>query len=628
MTSKNSLIILDKSSQFDDFEKFLSSNRQIIAVDFETHQKLEEKKILHEFLDNYLKKNQREALYDYVLTKYNWYEDISMKKDFEINNINMLSLMSPLEFHEFLLSILLKFTAIQNLLKENNPNEIFVSESLSQYVSLIKTDITLNAIKSVSNIEKGFSTDKIEIRFNIFSKPLTFYLSKKTYSFLKKKFENLICNVNNLWFKQKSAKEVILLVEFNIAQYHELIKSLSKSKKQLVLLNRRRPAILGKNTIQILKSNNVKILNSEKFLNKQNTEFLSEKKRFVQNLNRLWEIEELFSLFSINDKTYWPLIKNRLKNIFEYRLDDYLQFIFQSKKFLSELNIKQIICLSESGETENILLQNIDNNIESILLQHSFLRYHNDVNNLQWRYEDQKMIHLKSKKFFVWGKNDLEYFSEKSLIKKENMLITGSPRHDDFFEPQKYFNKKTILITLSPISERSGLGDVNLVIKYNKILTDIVNKIKKINNSKIIIKLHPGENPHNIILLKCLNEIQDITVHQTKNSKDLVMNCDLLINISPELYDSSTIMLEGLILKKPVIQFILDNEFLNIQPLSSPIIQMNELNDLVEVTQKILENEKFKETIIKKIPLQTANYLSYQNSSSHKILELIEKTPN
>tara|TARA_Y100001936_G_C16093879_1_gene689561 strand:+ start:992 stop:2878 length:1887 start_codon:yes stop_codon:yes gene_type:complete len=628
LTSKNSLIILDKSSQFDDFEKFLSSNRQIIAVDFETHQKLEEKKILHEFLDNYLKKNQREALYDYVLTKYNWYEDISMKKDFEINNINMLSLMSPLEFHEFLLSILLKFTAIQNLLKENNPNEIFVSESLSQYVSLIKTDITLNAIKSVSNIEKGFSTDKIEIRFNIFSKPLTFYLSKKTYSFLKKKFENLICNVNNLWFKQKSAKEVILLVEFNIAQYHELIKSLSKSKKQLVLLNRRRPAILGKNTIQILKSNNVKILNSEKFLNKQNTEFLSEKKRFVQNLNRLWEIEELFSLFSINDKTYWPLIKNRLKNIFEYRLDDYLQFIFQSKKFLSELNIKQIICLSESGETENILLQNIDNNIESILLQHSFLRYHNDVNNLQWRYEDQKMIHLKSKKFFVWGKNDLEYFSEKSLIKKENMLITGSPRHDDFFEPQKYFNKKTILITLSPISERSGLGDVNLVIKYNKILTDIVNKIKKINNSKIIIKLHPGENPHNIILLKCLNEIQDITVHQTKNSKDLVMNCDLLINISPELYDSSTIMLEGLILKKPVIQFILDNEFLNIQPLSSPIIQMNELNDLVEVTQKILENEKFKETIIKKIPLQTANYLSYQNSSSHKILELIEKTPN
>ena len=628
MTNNNSLIILDKSFQFDDFEKLLFSNGKIVAVDFETHQKLEDKNIFHEFLDNYLQKNQREELYDYVLRKYNWHENITTINDFEFNNINILSLMSPLEFHEFLLSILIKFIAIKNLIKKNNPNEIFVSESLSQYVSLIKNDITINIIKSVLNVEKGFSTDKIEIRFNIFSKPLTFYLSKKTYSFLKKKFENLICNVNNLWFRQKSSKEIILLVEFNTTQYHELIKSLSKSKKQLVLLNRRRPAILGKNTIQILKSNNVKILNSENFLNTQNSEFISEKKRLGQNLSQLWEIEELFSLFSINGTTYWPLIKNRLKKIFEYRLDDYLQFIFQSKRFLSELNIKQIICLSESGETENILLQNIDNNIESILLQHSFLRYHNDVNNLQWRYEDQKMIDLKSKNFFVWGKNDLEYFSEKSLIKKENIFISGSPRHDNFFEPQNNFNEKTILITLSPISERSGLGDVNLVIKYNKILTDIVNKIKKINNSKIIVKLHPGENPHNTILLKSLNQIQDITIHQTKNSKDLVMNCDLLINISPELYDSSTIMLEGLILKKPVIHFILDDEFLNIEPLSSPIIQMNELNDLIEATEKILKNKKFKETIIKKIPFQIDNYLSYQNSSSHKILELIEKTPD
>ena len=102
----------------------------------------------------------------------------------------------------------------------------------------------------------------------------------------------------------------------------------------------------------------------------------------------------------------------------------------------------------------------------------------------------------------------------------------------------------------------------------------------------------------------------------------------VLNEISPELYDSSTIMLEGLILKKPVIHFILDDEFLNIQPLSSPILQMNELHDLIEVTEKILKNKKFKETIIKKIPFQIDNYLSYQNSSSHKILELIEKTPD
>ena len=105
MIIKNSLIILDKSTQFDDFEILSSNNVKVIAIDYETHQKLEKKNISHDLLDDYLEKNQREKLYDYVLTKYTWYDKLSRKKDFEYNNINILSLMSPLELHEFLLIV-------------------------------------------------------------------------------------------------------------------------------------------------------------------------------------------------------------------------------------------------------------------------------------------------------------------------------------------------------------------------------------------------------------------------------------------------------------------------------------------------------------------------------------------
>ena len=233
------------------------------------------------------------------------------------------------------------------------------------------------------------------------------------------------------------------------------------------------------------------------------------------------------------------------------------------------------------------------------------------------------MIDLKSKKFFVWGNNDLNYFSEKSLIKKEQIIISGSPRHDKFFKSKNSIISKNILITLSPISERSGLGDVNLVLKYNQFLTHIIQKLKKINDSKIIVKLHPGENPHNSILLEHLSKIPDIVVYQTKNSKDLIVDCEFLINISPELYDSSTIMLEALILQKPVIQLILDDESLNISPLHSPIIQIHELKNFDEIIQK-LQNEEFKKSFIQKIPIELNNYLSYQNSSSARILELID----
>ena len=624
MTTKRTLVILDKSIQLDDYESLLSDNNKIIVLDFETHKKLEKKNILHELLDDYLENNERQKLYDLTLSKYRWYDNLSKKINYEVDNINILSLMSPLEFHEFLLSILIKFSSIKNVLSKNNPDEIFISKKLYQNIKLYQNKIKINILDSNLNDEKGFLTDKIEIRFDIFSKPFTFYISKKTYSFLKTKFESFVCNMNNLWLNQKSNKEIILLVEFNINLYHELIKNLSKSKKQLVLLNRRRPAILSKKSIEVLKSNNVKILNSEKFFSLKNKKFVYEKKRLNENLNKLWESEELFSLFSIDNVSFWPLIKDRLKKIYDYRIDDYVKFIFQSKIFLTKLNIKKLICLGESGETENILLQNIDNNIETILLQHSFLRYHSGLKNLQWKYEDQRMIELKSKKIFVWGNNDFDYFSEQSSIKRERIIISGSPRHDNFFKKKHPSVSKNVLITLSPISERSGLGDVNLIIKYNQFLTDIINKLKKIKNLKIIIKLHPGENPHNTILLKHLNQINDITIYQTKNSKDLIVNCDFLINISPELYDSSTIMLEALILEKPVIQLILDNEFSNMTPLDSPIIQIHNLNDFNKIIEKILENKEFGEIVIDKIPSQLSNYLSYQNSSSLRILELID----
>ena len=135
MTTKRTLVILDKSIQLDDYESLLSDNNKIIVLDFETHKKLEKKNILHELLDDYLENNERQKLYDLTLSKYRWYDNLSKKINYEVDNINILSLMSPLEFHEFLLSILIKFSSIKNVLSKNNPDEIFISKKLYQNLS-------------------------------------------------------------------------------------------------------------------------------------------------------------------------------------------------------------------------------------------------------------------------------------------------------------------------------------------------------------------------------------------------------------------------------------------------------------------------------------------------------------
>ena len=628
MKAKKSLVILDSSIQFDEFKKFSMENTTFVAADYETHKKLVDSNTKHELLDNYLQKKERLELYDFVLSKYTWYENLSRKSDFEFNNISILSLMSPLEFHEFILTVLIKLFSIKNIISSKSPNEIFVSEKFLKYVKLVQDKNKIHTFDSNLNNEKSFLTNKIELRFNILSKPCTFYISKKNYSSLKKIYENFFCKINNLWLDKKTSKEIILLVEFNTSAYEEMIRTLSKSKKQVVVLNRRRSAIWNKNSIGILKSNNVKILDPEKFFDLHtDPEFALEHKRLNENLHELWKSKELFSIFSMKEISFWPLIKDRLKKIYDYRLDDYLKFIFQSRNFLTQLNIKKIICLGESGETENVLLQSVENDVDSILLQHSFLRYNPELKKLQWKYEDQNMLGLTCKKFFLWGNSDLNYFLENSKIQKDQLIISGSPRHDQFLQIKSSTNShtiKNILVTLSPISERSGLGDTNLIIKYNYFLEKIFKILNEFNDLKITVKLHPGENPHNSILIDFLKNQSNITVFQIKNPNELIKKSDLMINISPELYDSSTIMLEGLLLRKPVIQLSLDDELSKVEPLKSPIIQISEIEHFEQVISKIINDEIYRKEIIEQISNKLNDYLSFQGNSSAKFLEIIE----
>ncbi len=629
MKAKKSLVILDSSIQFDEFKKFPMENTTFVAADYETHKKLTDSNTKHELLDNYLQKKERLELYDFVLSKYTWYENLRRKSDFEFNNISILSLMSPLEFHEFILTVLIKLFSIKNIISRESPNEIFVSEKFLKYVKLVQDKNKIHTFDSNLNNEKSFLTNKIELRFNILSKPCTFYISKKNYSSLKKIYENFFCKINNLWLDKKTSKEIILLVEFNTSAYEEMIRTLSKSKKQVVVLNRRRSSIWNKNSIGILKSNNVKILDPEKFFDLHaDPEFALEHKRLNENLHELWKSKELFSIFSVKEISFWPLIKDRLKKIYDYRLDDYLKFIFQSRNFLTQLNIKKIICLGESGETENVLLQSVENDLDSILLQHAFLRYNPELKKLQWKYEDQNMLGLTCKKFFLWGNSDLNYFLENSKIQKDQLIISGSPRHDQFLQIKSSTNShttKNILITLSPISERSGLGDTNLIIKYNYFLEKILKILNEFNDLKITVKLHPGENPHNSILIDFLKNQSNITVFQIKNPNELIKKSDLMINISPELYDSSTIMLEGLLLRKPVIQLSLDDELSKVEPLKSPIIQIFEIEHFEQIISKIINDEIYRKEIIEQISNKLNDYLSFQGNSNAKFLEIIEK---
>jgi len=634
--SSKVLVLLDSTFQYSkaDIKK---DHAKIIAFDVPTHHNLSSLDISHSLSDDYLKRAEREELYDFVISMYNWYTNVPESKDLEFDGVNLLSLMSPLEFHEYFLSNLITFFSIKNIIEQEKPHEIFLTGRLSKFLDSFfdKKHITVlndpNLIYDKGGQDKGFTADQIELRFNVFSKPVSMYISKKTYSKLKNIYENTICSFFNLWFNPHKQEKGVLLLEFNPAVYNELLTNLNSTGKPIILLNRRRSAIWNKESLKILKKcTNCKILNDKKFLNSNDKSNLSElKKRYHLNLQNLWQNEKLFQrLFSKSGISFWHIVKKKMINLHYNRLDEYLEYLFTSKKALESLNLDSIVMLNETGETENAVLKINKSKISTFLLQHAFARFVPDFLDEQWRYEDQRMVSFQSDKFLIWGKTDFEFFS-KFGIREDKLIITGSPRHDSFsIEHGLSSSKKLILLTLTPITDRTGLADINLAIKYEKLLKKLLDFIKQSNNIDIIIKLHPGENWHNSSLVNFFQKnYHNIPVYQTRSPKGLIQSSDLVININNEIYDHSTIMLEAMVLQKPVLQISLDNQFQNSDYDSgNPILALSYEADWEKYIKKILFEKNFSEQMILNSNIHLKNFLSFQDNASKKVTNEIIKT--
>ena len=631
--SSNILVLLDSTFSYSKIT-IKGNNTKIFAFDLPTYHDLANRGISHSLSDDYLTKTEREELHDFVNSLYNWYDKTPESKNLEFDGINLLSIINPFEFHEYFLSNLITFFSIKKIIEQEKPHEIFVTERLSKFLDSFfdKKHITVlndpNLTYEKGGQGKGFTADQIELRFNVLSKPITMYVSKKTYSKVKNIYENIICSFFNLWFNPTKNEKGILLLEFNPAAYKELFMNLNKTNKPIILLNRRRSAIWNKESLKILKKyTNCKILNYKKLLNSKDKKDLSRLKiKYQQNLQNLWKNEEFFAnLFSKSGISFWHVVKRKMENLYYNRLDEYLEYLVITKKILESSTIGSIAMLNEVGETENTILKFNRLKIPTFLLQHAFLRYDPTTSEAQWKYDDQKLVSLKSDYFLVWGNSDFEFFS-KFGIPTSKLKITGSARHDSFFAYHRTsYDSKTVLLALSPLTDRFGWGDTNSAIKYEEQLTNIINIIKNMSGVKIIVKLHPGENWHNLSLLEFFKKnYRDIPVYQIRSSKNVIQSSDLTINVNPNSLDPSTIMLESMILNKPTMLFSLDEQFKNLEYDDGiPIVSLSYRANIEKYLKKILFDDEFQQSLLQKNKFYLKKFLANHGSASRKIAEII-----
>jgi len=605
------------------------NSAKIFAFNIESHEKLASKNISHEIADNYLDREERSKIFDYASKSYRWYEKCPQSTELEFNGVNLLGIMGPLEFHEFLIISLTKFFVIKKIIEIEKPQKIITTTNLEKFVKPHQQthNFTIQIYPGKEK-EIGFTADTIEIKLNLFSFPLSFNVSKSAYYRVKNLYENAICTLFNLWHKPQH-KKTILLLEFNPSNYRDLLYELSKLDRNIILFNLRRSAIWNLESIKILSKTNCKILNQRKLLDKKTEKnLLKLKDEYIKKLKNFWLKDEFFTKeFTFNGVSFWQCIREKLLLIYYNRLYEYLRLVAIIKKIFDSLDISCVLTLNEVGETENIVLK-LKNQIPSFLCVHSFTSYEPFLYKIRWKYDDPGIVPLKSDKILLWGDTEYEYYKQNH-VDPGKLIITGSPRHDSFFNNKKNVKSvknKVILLTLTPITNLSALGDTNLAIRYENLLKRIFHEIHKLENIDVIVKLHPGENKHNWDLYKQIKKIdKNIPIFHIKSIVQLIQSCDVLVNIIPEYsVDSSAVVLEGMILEKPVMQIILDdNVSIDLKDPERPILTVPYDSDLEQKLNLILFDNDFRVALLANSKRHLEKYLANHGNASKNIAKIL-----
>jgi len=274
------------------------------------------------------------------------------------------------------------------------------------------------------------------------------------------------------------------------------------------------------------------------------------------------------------------------------------------------------------GETEKTILNLNKNKINSILLEHGASDYLPEIS----RHDVTSGYRNFSDKIAVWSKYQKDYLINVRKIPEQRIFVTGSPRHDSFFDEiyQEKTSNKNILITIPAIPEMNFLSDTNSYIRLENLLKKLFSVIKNLKNVNLVVKLHPVQDANNAYIKKLIQKLDpNILIIQTGSIKKIISSCSLMINIHVELMPS-TVLLEGLILKKAIINVVMTDEILKFQYVKDDaVLSLSDKSDLTTPINELLYNEETSQKLIQNGQLHVKNFLANPGNASKSLAEVI-----
>jgi len=600
-------------------KKLQTNNSKIICFDFLAHEDLEKLRIKHDIIEDYLDENDKEKL-DLLAVEFSkkWHRIDSIKQWLEYNEINVGEIIEG-EALGYFVTILRRIKGILKIIEREEP-ETIVSSSLSNIAENLCNEKGIKLIKFQIKKEATLAHDQLEIPFNIKNKTFSIKISRSKYLLIKKISEYVIESFFKL--KLKTGKEkTVLLLDFNPIDYKLLLKELSKVFVNVALLNQRKPAIWNVESFKNVKNLGVKVIRLENFESKKIKNRIQNIQKKKQNeLQNLFNSECLQKYFEVEGYHFWDSIQQGFLKILEKRMDEMVYRYTLCERMFSTVQINAILEWSHKGFEEKIIIAMANKKkIPCIYLQHAM-----DVEN----YKFDKYLTIRpigpsnNVKEAVWGNTFKEFLIDKNMNKDE-IVVSGSPKHDEFFNEHSIEESKdSILLAISGFLKFTMNGnDTNAYIKHKRAIKEIIEVVKNKLNKKIIVKLHPAPfyfNPEQHI-----HELDpNIQIYKNKKIIELIKSSDLVITTN-----HSTILLEAMILKKPCICIcVQEPSMINESWVKSEaVLFVSNVKEIKEALEKILLNKEFRKKMISNGEQYVKNYCSNPGTASKEIAKILKE---
>ena len=625
---KKNIFLVDDGTDIDTLRNAIQNvtTPTIFALDYNSHKKLERKNIDHLLGDDVLSKEDFEKIDDLVisLTKncFSKYEN-----SLTFNDISLPELIQH-EFFQYLLQQFLKPQIIFNILKKFDIYSLYDFTIYASFIKkIINDDVKYNQFKSSEKI--SLYHDKVIFNIPIGQTPIHLEMSRKNFIKLKKPLQKATDILYNLK-PDTNTKKNLLLVNFDVVEFEDLLKSLNKLNVNFLLLNTRKPAITGKKSLQIIKNTNSKVINLSDFQKKVSNE-ISFSKNLLNETKKIMENDDSFfkKSFCINSISFWPCIKQLFFNICYTRFNESIERISLLKQIYNEYDIAlNFLWIDVGQEEKECIIMGKKFDIESVMIQHGRFQTSTIWDKFA-SYLGQFPAPMLSDKQIVWGEITKKYALSLNHLEK-NIIVGGSPRHDKFFNNKKTksSNGKIVLATTGTMFLSANTCTATSQIHYDEFFKEIYHIVKKLPGKQLIVKSHPSQ-----ILRKMVQDLIDeldssIIMIENTNNFELFDDCDMVIT-----FNNSTTSLEALSQGTPVIslqteQWALEDDIAQ----SNAIISISKLPDCEKYIRKILVDTEFRETLIKNGHQFLSEYMSNQSNASMSVAtilkNLINKTKN